>query len=129
MYLQQNHEIGQKYLVLRPGFADNDDTGTNSAPWSRERRKGDGSRLTISGRKAMRLTLGQELGLGFGAIIALMIFSAGMTNVGDAQTATENLAKMASQLRVLVGSFKVDADAKITVAGQALKARHTTAAG
>jgi hypothetical protein len=79
----------------------------------------------------MRLTLGQELGLGFGAIIALMIFSAGMTNVGDAQTATENLAKMASQLRVLVGSFKVDADAdaKITVAGQALKARHTTAAG
>jgi hypothetical protein len=30
-----------------------------------------------------------------------------------------------------VGSFKVDADAdaKITVAGQALKARHTTAAG
>jgi methyl-accepting chemotaxis protein len=53
------------------------------------------------------------------------------TNVGDAQTATENLAKMASQLRVLVGNFKIDADAdaKNTVAGQALKARHTTAAG
>jgi methyl-accepting chemotaxis protein len=31
------------------------------------------------------------------------------TSVGEAQTATEQLAKMANQLRDLVGRFKVDA--------------------
>jgi hypothetical protein len=31
------------------------------------------------------------------------------TNVGEAQTATEQLSKMANQLRELVGGFKVDA--------------------
>ena len=32
------------------------------------------------------------------------------TNVGEAQTATEHLAKMASQLRELVGRFKLGAE-------------------
>jgi len=31
------------------------------------------------------------------------------TNVGEAQTATEHLSKMANQLRDLVGQFKIDA--------------------
>jgi methyl-accepting chemotaxis protein len=52
------------------------------------------------------------------------------TSVGEAQTATEHLARMANQLRELVGNFKVDAgNAKRQGDGPAMKASRQAAAG